>query len=116
MNNRQEKKKHKKANQVAKGELVDQGNKNAILTKLPSLSLDELANNYLEIDKQSHLLRGNILLAARNKIKSDKEFGQWITTHSLCVGNQQSRNRLMNLAKFFTSGRDMEGICISPLI
>ncbi len=49
----------------------------------------------------------------RNHFNSDKEFGQWIATHRLCVGNQQARNRLMHLAKFFSGGRDMGGICLT---
>lgn len=77
---------------------------------LTKLSLTQLANQYVEIDRQSHILKGKILLEARSRFPSDKEFGQWISTHSLCVGSQQSRNRLMHLAEFFGDERDMNGI------
>lgn len=80
---------------------------------LSVLSIEELAVQYVEIDRQSHLLRGKILLEARNRFQSDKEFGQWISAHSLCVGSQQSRNRLMHLARFFDDNRDMAGITIT---
>jgi len=84
-----------------------------IIPDLTTLSLDDLAVQYAEIDRQSNLLKGNILLEARSRFPSDKEFGQWISTHSLCVGSQQSRNRLMHLADFFSDGRDMNGITIT---
>jgi len=80
---------------------------------LSILSIEELALQYLEIDRQSHLLKGKILLEARTRFQSDKEFGQWVSTHSLCVGSQQSRNRLMHLASFFDDNRDMTGIAIT---
>jgi len=80
---------------------------------LSILSIEELAIQYIEIDRQSHLLKGKILLEARARFQSDKEFGQWISTHSLCVGSQQSRNRLMHLASFFDDNRDMTGITIT---
>jgi len=80
---------------------------------LSILSTEELAVQYIEIDRQSHLLKGKILLEARTRFQSDKEFGKWISTHSLCVGSQQSRNRLMHLASFFDDNRDMDGITIT---
>ena len=80
---------------------------------LKKLSLEDLANQYVEIDRQSHILKGKILLEARSRFSSDKEFGKWISTHSLCVGSQQSRNRLMHLAEFFGDDRDMNGIAIT---
>ncbi|MCK5869514.1 MAG: hypothetical protein KAG45_02520 [Methyloprofundus sp.] len=83
---------------------------------LKQLSLDELAVWYEEIDRQSHLLKGKILLEARTRFESDKEFGQWVkTTQTLCLGStQKTRNRLMHLAEFFdVDGRNMEGISIT---
>jgi hypothetical protein len=80
---------------------------------LSVLSIEELADQYVEIDRQSHLLKGKILLEARTRFQSDKEFGQWISTHSLCVGSQQARNRLMHLADFFNNEKDMTGISIT---
>jgi hypothetical protein len=79
---------------------------------LQALSLDELAIRFDEIEQQGQLLQGRILLEARNRFPSDKEFGQWCATHSICVGSQQHRNRLMNLARFFGS-RELDKIGIS---
>ncbi len=82
---------------------------------LKELSLDDLAVRYEEIDRQSHLLKGKILLEARSRFESDKEFGRWIATQTLCLGSgtQKTRNRLMHLADFFTNDRDMQGISIT---
>ncbi len=79
---------------------------------LTQLSLDELVKQFIAVNQQLHLLKGRILLEARSRFISDKEFGQWISTHPLCVGRQQYRNRLMHLAAFF-DGKDMEGISIT---
>ena len=81
-------------------------------TSLKHLSLDELANRFEEIEQQGQLLQGRILLEARNRFPSDKEFGQWCITHSICVSSQQHRNRLLNLARFF-EGRELVKIGIS---
>lgn len=80
---------------------------------LTKLSLEQLADQFIEIDRQSHILKGRILLEARSRFPSDKEFGKWVSTHSLCVGSQQSRNRLMHLAEFFGDERDLDGIAIT---
>ena len=45
---------------------------------LSNLSLDDLAKTYVNIQKQSQLLQGMILLEARNKFAGDLEFGKWI--------------------------------------
>ncbi len=37
-----------------------------------SLSLEDLAQQYREIDQQSHLLKGRIILAARSRFASDR--------------------------------------------
>ena len=78
---------------------------------LSTLSLDELANRFEDIEQQGQLLQGRILLEARNRFKSDKEFGQWCS-QSICLGSQPQRTRLMNLARFF-EGREMEKIGLS---
>ncbi len=80
---------------------------------LKQLTLDDLAFQYGEIDRQSHLLKGQILLEVRRRFSSDKEFGQWTSAHKLNVGSQQNRNQLMHLAEFFVDGRDMTGIGIT---
>ena len=80
---------------------------------LTGLSLDDLIIQFQEVDRQYHLLKGEILLEARGRFLSDKEFGKWISSHSSWVGSQQSRNRLMHLADFFRDDHDMSGITIS---
>jgi hypothetical protein len=113
--NRKQLKKRKKEDQITEQEFLSKAEdyQADIVPDLAGLSLDDLAIQYAEIDQQSNLLKGNILLEARSRFPSDKEFGQWVSTHSLCVGSQQSRNRLMHLADFFSDGRDMEGIAIT---
>lgn len=78
---------------------------------LATLSLDDLAMRFVDIGQQAHLLQGQILLEARNRFPSDKEFGQWCTL-SLCEGSMQHRNRLMNLARYFKD-REMLGISLT---
>jgi hypothetical protein len=78
---------------------------------LQTLSLDELAIRFDEIEQQGQLLQGRILLEARNRFPSDKEFGQWCT-QTICLGSQVHRTRLMNLARFF-EGRELDKIGIS---
>ena len=113
--NRKQLKKRKQEDQITEQEFLSKAEdyQADIVPDLAALSLDDLAGQYAEIDQQSNLLKGNILLEARSRFPSDKDFGQWISTHSLCVGSQQSRNRLMHLADFFSDGRDMEGIAIT---
>jgi hypothetical protein len=79
---------------------------------LTGLSTEELAQRYNGIDRQSQLFKGLILLEARGRFASDKEFGQWIATHGLSVGSQQSRTIFINLARFFKD-KDMEGISMT---
>lgn len=78
------------------------------------LTLDELINEYESIDQQSQLLKGRILLEARNRFKSDNDFGAWIEQvgGAICSTSRQHRTRLMNLARFF-EGRELDKISIS---
>ena len=89
---------------------INKGNPN----DLSGLDLDQLAQRYVEIDAQSQLLKGLILLEARNRFESDREFGAWIqSTQALCLGGgQPARTRYINLARFFKD-RDMTGISIT---
>jgi len=80
---------------------------------LTALSSEELVLQFVEIDRQSRLFKGKILLELRHRFSSDKELGQWLSTHGLSVGNQQARNQLMHLAEFFQGDRDMKGISIT---
>ena len=79
---------------------------------LKALSLDQLANRFEEIEQQGQLLQGRILLEARERFPSNKEFGQWCAVHSICVDSQQHRTRLINLARFFEN-RELAKIGIS---
>ena len=60
------------------------------------------------------ILKGLILLEARNRFESDREFGAWVqSTQALCLGGgQPARTRYMNLARFFKD-RDMTGISLT---
>ena len=80
--------------------------------ELTVLSLDDLAERYNQIDTQSQMLKGLILLEARERFESDKLFGQWIATVQLSDSSRQSRNQFMNLARYFKE-RDMIGISIT---
>lgn len=80
---------------------------------IKSLDLDELITRFNSIGKQAQLFQGLILFEVRNRFSSDKEFGKWISTRTLCSGSSpQQRTRLINLGKFFR-GRDMTGIAIT---
>lgn len=79
---------------------------------LSDLSLDELATRFHQIDSQAQLLKGLILLEARERFKSNNEFGQWIIDVGLSADNRQNRNLFMNLARFFKD-RDMTGISLT---
>lgn len=94
------------------------GNK-AEIEKIKSLSLNdlslaELARQFKEIDRQSHILKGKIILSARSRFKSDREFGTWLSDN-LSDLNQKQAHRLMCIAEFFDerSQRSMEGIGLS---
>ncbi len=59
------------------------------------------------------MMKGLILLEARDRIPSDKEFGQWAATIGLSDSSSfQTRNVYMNLARFFKH-RDMAGISLT---
>ena len=78
---------------------------------LTVLSLDDLADRYAQIDQQSQLMKGLILLEARNRFASNNEFGDWIkTVQTLCLDRQEVRTRYMNFARYF---KDKERLGIS---
>lgn len=82
-------------------------------TRLEDLDLNELANRYIEIDSQAHMMKGLILLEARNRFPSNNEFGDWVkSVIAICDDGFQVRNRLMNYAKFFQN-KDTTGISLS---
>lgn len=80
---------------------------------LSILSLDELAAQYIEIDRQSHILKGKILLEARKRFPSNNEFGVWRSLKFNGRVTAQIATHLMNLARFFDEGRPLGNIPIS---
>jgi hypothetical protein len=83
------------------------------LPDLTILTLDELAERYSSIDQQSQLFKGLILLEARERLPSNKEFGQWIKSiQALCLDNQPTLTRYMNFAKYFKD-KDRTGISLT---
>lgn len=59
------------------------------------------------------MMKGLILLEARNRFTSNNEFGDWVkSVIAICDDGFQVRNRLMNYAKFFQN-KDMAGISLS---
>jgi hypothetical protein len=81
--------------------------------RLKDLTLEQLADQYAQINKQYQMMKGLILLEARERFLSNNEFGDWVkSVHALCVDGQQVRNRYMNLAKFFKD-RPMTGISLT---
>lgn len=80
---------------------------------LKDLSLEELATRYEDIDRQSQLFKGLILLEARSRFKSNNEFGDWVkSVQTLCLDAQEVRTRYMNLARYFKD-KEMTGISIT---
>ena len=80
---------------------------------LTVLSLDDLADRYSQIDLQSQLMKGLILLEARNRFASNNEFGDWIkTVQTLCLDRQEVRTRYMNFARYFKD-KDRAGISLT---
>jgi hypothetical protein len=83
------------------------------LPDLKGLSLDELKDRYIAIDNQSQFFKGLILLEARERLPSNKEFGNWIqSVQALCLDNQPTLTRYMNFAKYFKD-RDRTGITLT---
>ncbi len=81
---------------------------------LSSLTLDDLVSQYIEVDRQSHILKGRILLEARRRFPSNKEFGDWRSLNFSGRLPQQTANNLMSLARFFDeSNRPLGNIPVS---
>jgi len=79
---------------------------------LKKLTLEELAVRYKEIDYQSQLFKGQILLEARDRFQSNIEFGQWLSVNFTEL-NSSNTGKLINLARFFHGDRTLEGIPVS---
>jgi hypothetical protein len=67
---------------------------------LSSLTLNELVAQYIDVDRQSHILKGQILLEARRRFVSNQEFGEWRSLNFSGLP-QQTANNLMSLARYF---------------
>lgn len=67
---------------------------------LSSLTLNELVAQYIDVDRQSHILKGQILLEARKRFISNQEFGEWRSLNFSGLP-QQTANNLMSLARYF---------------
>jgi hypothetical protein len=102
--------KSEKEFKVVTGDFVENVGK----TTLSDLSLDELVDRFIAIDNQAHLLKGLILLEARARFPSDKEFGQWVISTGInnSTKTRQIRTQLMNLAGYFKD-KDTTGISLS---
>lgn len=81
-------------------------------SSLKKLSLDELVLRYKEIDQQSQLFKGHILLEARRRFKSNIEFGKWLSVNFTEL-NSSNTGKLINLAKFFQGDKNLDGIPVS---
>jgi len=86
-------------------------------SKLSGLPLEELAAKFEKSPKRSddfefNLSQARILFEARQRFKSDIEYGRWLKKNELNGSSQQHRTRLLHLVKFF-DGRDITGIEVS---
>lgn len=75
--------------------------KNPKKLDLRALSLDDLAEQLIDIERQSHILKGQILLEARSRFNADTEFGKWRSEKFSDRLSEKMANNLMHLAKFF---------------
>jgi len=93
---------------------IDNSLTSVVLTEnLEHLSLDQLKERYLAIHGQSQMMKGMILLEARERTGSDKEFGKWVSTIGLSDSSSyQTRSVYMNFARFFKN-RGMTGISVT---
>jgi hypothetical protein len=85
----------------------------SFLSSLTNLSVQELADRYVEINNQSQMMKGLILLQARERLPSNIEFGNWVKSVSaLCADGHQTLNRYMNFASYFKD-KNREGISLT---
>jgi len=79
---------------------------------LKDLTLDDLVLRYKEIEQQSQIFKGQILLEARERFQSNVEFGAWLSVNFTEL-NSSNTGKLINLAKFFQGERSLNGIPVS---
>lgn len=86
---------------------------------LKSEKVDALVERFDDIGNQSQILQGRILieLYARSSVErmtfDEFAIAEGIDGSTLCALTHQHRNRLMNLARFFTDERPMTGISMT---
>ncbi len=96
-------------------ELLDSNKPN----DLTSEKTTRLVEQFDDIGNQSQILQGRILieLYARSSVErmtfDDFAIAEGIDGSTLCALTHQHRNRLMNLARFFTDARPMTGISMT---
>jgi hypothetical protein len=77
---------------------------------------EDLVQQFEEIGHQAQIMQGRILIELQNIAETERlDWSDFIKSHgiensTLCALTHQHRNRLMNLAKFFTDERPMKGI------
>lgn len=79
---------------------------------LKNFTLDDLVIRYKEIEQQSQIFKGQILLEARERFQSNIEFGEWLSVNFTEL-NSSNTGKLINLAKFFQGERSLNGIPVS---
>jgi hypothetical protein len=88
-------------------------NADTYFESLNDMTKEQLADRYVDVNSQSQMIKGLILLKARELLPSNKEFGEWVdSVHTLCADAPAVRNRYMHLARFFKS-RAMTGISLT---
>jgi hypothetical protein len=82
------------------------------ISLLKKLTLDDLVLRYKEIDYQSQLFKGQVLLEARERFQSNIGFGKWLSVNFTEL-NSSNTGKLINLAKYFQGEKTLKGIPIS---
>ena len=84
-----------------------------------NISTDNLVSQFDDISMQGQLIQGAILIELSHRADNERvSFDEYlkkegIKHRTLCVITQQHRNRLINLARFFTKDRPMTGISVT---
>lgn len=80
---------------------------------LKNTKLEDLITKFITIDNQSALIKGLILLEARERFPSNQDYGKWLKDNELLERySQQSLNNLVNYAAFFKN-RSISGISVT---
>ena len=79
---------------------------------MSKMSLDDLVIAFRKVEVRSDIVKGMVLVEARKRFDSDRDFGQWVKDNDMAEDSQQVRNTYMHVARFFGS-RDTSGISVS---